>query len=351
MMIVVLIPDAYAINNGTMAETAPYVVSVTKEDADGNRYGVCSGSLIAPRIVVTAGHCVTDKSGVTTKNVWVSPPGARWKEHSESGKQWRILEGTTSVAESRAIYERYRVVSIKITPSYNSSTNFVEDDDIAFLVLSQALPFDNKLFLPSDEETEDFIRNRLAVSIYGYGQTKFNDSLSLVPMTATMRLDSRSVRVINSANLSSATSDSCSGDSGGPVIVTFGEKQYLIGVISGGTHADSGPECSKRDGYGRYGTLITLVTKYANLGFSAALAAQESALLELSEAQSRATEAAVAEAGRLNAAVSELKDQIAALSDSLQQLRAELEAKKAALGSAARKLNQICKVRPRPRGC
>jgi V8-like Glu-specific endopeptidase len=122
-------PSAYSIYGGSASISAPNVVTVTKEHADGNRYGGCSGALLSARVVVTAAHCVTDnETGLVAKNIWVSPPGARWKDHEEDGKKWNILENASNVAESRSIYEKFRAISVQLTSTYYSSSSIVEDN-------------------------------------------------------------------------------------------------------------------------------------------------------------------------------------------------------------------------------
>jgi flagellar biosynthesis GTPase FlhF len=93
-------------------------------------------------------------------------------------------------------------------------------------------------------------------------------------MTTTMAFAFKSPTVANSAFLVSSNSSACPGDSGGPVIVSTPNRLLLVGIVSGGATPESGPACSKLIS-GSYYTLITLVTKYANLAFQAATLAAD----------------------------------------------------------------------------
>jgi hypothetical protein len=280
-----LLPVApvFAIYNGVDAVGSPNVVTVIKEYSDGKRFASCSGALVAPRVVATAAHCVTeDETGLLAKNVWVAPAGASFKIITVDGKSGRILENTSDGAESRAIYEQYRAKSIKVTSTYYSSSDIVVDNDVAFIVLEKALPLTSNIAIASDEETESFITNKSAVRIYGYGLTVFEGDMSLKPKTAITNFDVKSTSVKNSVFLKSSSSGACSGDSGGPAIVSTPTKLYLVGVITGGTISKVGPECNTKIS-GNYYTLITLITKYANLAFASAVEASnnsDSALMQ-----------------------------------------------------------------------
>ena len=97
-----------AVENGDDATGNAFVVPISTDEGDGKYIG-CTGTLIAPSIVVTAGHCVLDANGLLTKNVYVGLAGSARSSISLSDK----------------------ISAVQITSTFqNTAGGKVQDDDL-----------------------------------------------------------------------------------------------------------------------------------------------------------------------------------------------------------------------------
>merc|ERR1711973_388398 len=209
----------------------PYQVLFRPCNSEG-RCGLCGGTIVNKRFVITAAHCYN--SMFTKMKVIVG-------EHNECDG---VNEGGKLI----------KVKKITLHPDYNSRTI---DNDIAVLELAEDLTFTKKIkpaCLPSSE-TKDYSGSASTVSGWGgtigYGP---NDQQPQQPRQCTLM--ETIVKLLKGSDpmcskyLKTSSSkiklcafakdtDACQGDSGGPLTVPENGKYTLVGVVSYGSGCTS----------------------------------------------------------------------------------------------------------------
>lgn len=184
--------------NGTQCGTlnkSP-VVAILRNTPDG-RTGLCSGTMLSPNKVLTAAHCLEGASSID------------------------ILFGTST--------DKFAFVaasSWNIHPTF-SRANFT--DDVGIVHSPVSLPVPNLPILTSKAPK---IGDK--VSIFGYGTTSGGASID-----GKLRAGSMTIGGVDSSRIyayfDASTSNTCSGDSGGPMLLQVGDQQALIGTTSYGS--------------------------------------------------------------------------------------------------------------------
>ena len=184
----------------------------------------CGGALTAPRVVLTAGHCV-DGTGPDTSIT--------------------ITAGVTDLKSADSVHARS--VSVIRAAGFHDETR---GDDWALIKLDRALD------LPTLDLTRRPVRNKDRVTIMGWGQTSENAmrqqrrlryaTVPIVP-DSTCANAYRKVGVDLVADESICAGkpgvDTCQGDSGGPMVRRHGNGGWVqVGIVSWGLG------CA-RDGY------------------------------------------------------------------------------------------------------
>ena len=155
---------------------------------------VCTATLVSPRVLLTAAHCVPD-----------APPDAVFGADPARGT-------------------RVRVLAVKRHPTFDAKTLA---DDVAMLLLESA-PGATPATLAST------IDAGLAIRLVGFGKTSASDTSPPLERVGTSTIASLGAKDFS---FGPSPSQTCGGDSGGPAFATIGGVEVLVGVTSSGDTA------------------------------------------------------------------------------------------------------------------
>ena len=192
-----------AIVGGTEDSQDPAVVGIgaRRVDCEARLAVHCSGTLIAPRLVLTAAHCVAGPSADGTLEV---------------------LFGR-DVADPAAIFGR--VAGVQVHPDYRADG---DPADLALLLLADSAPVPPVVL---NAAALDGSSVGQSVRLVGFGQTGPTGDPPGRKRSGTAALSevhSTQLRIVPGPSLS------CHGDSGGPLLSTASGSELLIGVITTG---------------------------------------------------------------------------------------------------------------------
>lgn len=178
------------LNGSNCSADRSSVVLLNMRTRDGFPVGACSGTVIAPRVVLTAAHCLDEDAGIV--RVWLG-------------------SGAEIVAQSFTFYPNYQ---------FNSPGSF----DVGVVVMGEDLPRTAVPILTSRDA-----RVGETAIIAGWGRDQ-ND------ISATLRAGSTTLTAVSSTLLQTQyappSSSVCSGDSGGPILLSEGGAWTVAGITS-----------------------------------------------------------------------------------------------------------------------
>lgn len=160
MFLMSSLPSARAIEGGKIASGENVVTFVLRDVQTGKlSLPTCSGGLIAPRIVVTAKHCVV---GFNSSITWLI------------NEKWEVTYPGADIQSAEL--KTAKILSIFANPG-----EFTTTDDIALVVIDREFPISENLRVAS---LDDMVRLRSAQApsvTYGYGSTATSNLQTFLP--------------------------------------------------------------------------------------------------------------------------------------------------------------------------
>ena len=238
LLTILLTANAQEVVGGTQVAEGDYA------DAAGIIFGNsvdCTGVLVAPNVVLTAGHCVGGITGVILDT----------NDYRQGGE----------------------IIAVRRTHEHSNSWSTY---DAAVLVLEEDAQTE-PVVIAQDCILEDHLKDGAKVTIVGYGATdNYGSQYSSRLNEASTTVDDHDCTIMQSGCNGSVSPggelgagaddefDSCYGDSGGPLYLPTPEGRFLIGLTSRG-YSNSNLPCGQGGIYVRPDAIIDWIEEVSGV--------------------------------------------------------------------------------------
>ena len=242
---------AYCITGNWVEDNEhPYVGLVVFYDANGEFIWRCSGSLISPTKLLTAGHCADTAEGAASARVYFQQDAGA---HYDPALGYDPITGYPDFCAAGTLGTLCATSSRIYNYGFANFAGFPNTHDVGVVILDQPIAMPEYGQLPTAGALDGLGTARgqkdTVFTVSGYGLSRASQEHSAVPnLSFRERLMARSTLV----NLNSAQNDgynvqtqgngngrggTCSGDSGGPVYLGEASSNLIVAVTSFGLNA------------------------------------------------------------------------------------------------------------------
>jgi len=239
---------ARAITNDWVPDTEhPYVGLAVFYDANGEFLHRCSGSLIDPRTFLTAGHCTDAATGAVTARVYFRQDAGA---HYDPATELDPVSGYPETCAGGAATDPLCTTSDQLfNYGFDDFATFPDTHDAGIVILDQAIALPEYGVLPTagvlDALATGPQRNEAVFTVSGYGLSKTNPQFTesyRTRLMASSRLNNLRSHNTDGFNLQTngngkGFGGTCSGDSGGPVLLGDTPSNLIVAVTSFGLNS------------------------------------------------------------------------------------------------------------------
>ena len=250
MLALVVAPAAAITGNYVKDFDHPFVGLVVFYDADGAFIWRCSGSLISPTMLLTAGHCADTAGGAVTARVYFQQDAG---VYYDPATQRDPISGYPDICAKRTLGKLCATSHQIFNYGFDNFAGFPDIHDAGLVILDQAIAMPEYGVLPTAGLLDDLSTARgtedTVFTVSGYGLSYSTSLNSVLPnLSFRERLMAESTLV----NLGSHMTDgfnlqtqgngdgrggTCSGDSGGPVFLGGPDSNVIVAVTSFGLNS------------------------------------------------------------------------------------------------------------------